>query len=494
MQWAQAIVLSVLYATPVLFCLRIDGVTDTDIWWHLSTGRWIAQHGAVPRTELFSTSAAGKPWTAYSWLFDLIVFWLFQKLGLIGIVAYSSTMTVAITAAVHHLVRRLNSDFTFGVGITLLAMFTMGRLYTPRPWLLTILFFALELHILMTARTTGKTRGLLWLPLIFAVWANFHIQFVDGLVVLGIGLTEAVFAHRWPAIETSLLPRRMVCIFLACLAATLVNPYGWTIYKVAYDLVTQGASLPMISELSAISFRSLDDWCVLFFALAATVVLARALRPAFFETMLLAFSILISFRSQRDIWVLAIAGSAILASGLTGYPVNKFMLRDSAIPLVASTTALFVSLAFLAMHVDNARLRVKLENSLPVRAVETIKQQGWSGPIYNDYNWGGFLIWWLDRPISLYGRNTDFGVERVFRSFATWNGYPGWDSDPDLVKANLIIAPVGSPLAQLLRLQPCLRLAYDDQLAAVFVARKGQNVETASVATGLCATREKPSN
>ena len=85
------------------------------------------------------------------------------------------------------------------------------------------------------------------------------------------------------------------------------------------------------------------------------------------------------------------------------------------------------------------------------KQVETIKQQGWTGPIYNDYNWGGFLIWSLDRPISIYGRNTDFGVENVLRSFATWNGSPGWDSDPDLVKANLIIAPVGSPLVQLLR-------------------------------------------
>ena len=43
----------------------------------------------------------------------------------------------------------------------------------------------------------------------------------------------------------------------------------------------------------------------------------------------------------------------------------------------------------------------------------------------------------------MYGRNTDFGVENVLRSFATWNGSSGWDSDPDLVKANLIITPVG---------------------------------------------------
>ena len=152
LQWQQAIVMAILYATPVFFVLRLDEVDDTDVWWHLRIGQWIAQHGAIPHTELFSTFGAGKPWAAYSWLFELIIYLLFRKFGLIGIAIYSSAMAVAITAVVHQILRRLNSDFTVGVGITFLAMYTMGRLFTPRPWLLTILFFALELNILIRAR------------------------------------------------------------------------------------------------------------------------------------------------------------------------------------------------------------------------------------------------------------------------------------------------------------------------------------------------------
>jgi hypothetical protein len=491
LQWQQSIVMAILYATPVFFVLRLDQVDDTDVWWHLRIGQWIAQHGAIPHTELFSTFAAGKPWAAYSWLFELIVYWLFHNLGLIGIAVYSSAMVVAITMAVHSLVRRLNSDFTLGVGITFFAMYTMGRLFTPRPWLLTIFFFALELNILVRARQNGKTRELLWLPLIFAVWTNIHIQFVDGLLVLAIALTESLLAKWSPAIRTNLKARSMVGIFLACVAATLVNPYGWTIYKVAYDLVTQAASLPQIMELSAISFRTLDDWCLLFIALAAAAVLARARRVTFFETMLLAFSIVVSFRSQRDIWVLAIAASAIVASNLAESPAERLSIRGSSIPIMASATALFTVIAFVVMGVSNSGLQAKLENDLPLRAVETIKQQNWGGPIYNDYNWGGFLIWSLNRPVSMYGRNTDYGVERVIRSFETWNGSPGWDSDPDLLTANLIVAQADAPLVQLLRFQPCLRLAYEDQLAAVFIP---QNNQANSGASGFCGSREKLSN
>ena len=206
--------MAILYATPVFFVLRLDEVDDTDVWWHLRIGQWIAQHGAIPHTELFSTFGAGKPWAAYSWLFDLIVYLFFHNLGLIGIAVYSSAMVVAITMAIHSLVRRLNSEFhSRGWNHFPRYVYRSGRVFTPRPWLLTILFFAIELKILISARQNGRTRGLLWLPLIFAVWTNIHIQFIDGLLVLGIVLAESVCAIRWPAIKSKLQTSTMIGFF-----------------------------------------------------------------------------------------------------------------------------------------------------------------------------------------------------------------------------------------------------------------------------------------
>ena len=490
LQWQSAIAMAVLYTTPVFFVLRLDQVNDTDVWWHMSVGRWIAQHG-IPRTELFSAFAGGKPWSAYSWLFESMLFWLYQKLGLLGIAAYSATMVVAIAATVHHLIRRLNSDFTLGAGLTFLAMYTMGRLYTPRPWLLTILLFALELNILMKVRKNGDTRELLWLPLIFAVWANVHIQWVNGLVVLGIALVESIAAQWSSAIKTELRASKAAYIFLACIAATLVNPYGWGIYRVAFGLANQMGELSQISEFSALPFRSFDDWCVLFLALASSGALAWKHRFVFFETALLAFSIWVSFRSQRDVWLLAIAASAILASSLQTTAQKELRLGIRPVLIVVLATGILVALAFRATRFDNSDLQVKMAADLPVRAVETIKQQDLEGPLYNDLNWGGFLIWSLRMPVSMDGRTNVYGSDKIIRSYETWRLYPGWDSDPDLLNAKLIIAPVSTPLTQALRVQPCLRRVYEDQLAAVFVLNMAQNLETISATTNFCAAREK---
>jgi|CZKF01.1.fsa_nt_gi hypothetical protein len=471
-RWAQAFVLAALFSAPALICVKLSVVDDPDVWWHLRTGEWILQHFAVPQAEPFSSFGAGSPWTAYSWLYEVIVFQLFQRLGLVGLVVYSTAMVALITVVLHRLIRRLQADFSIAVLLTFVAASILYQLFTPRPWLFTILFFALEVDLLMQARKTGKTRGLLWLPVLFALWANLHIQFIDGLLVLGIALAEAVLARWWTGIQARIRPGRLCGIFVACLLATMANPYGWRIYPVVYDLAAQSGVLNKVGELAAMPFRSFNDWCVLIFVLAAVSVLARARRILFFESALLAFAIVVSFRTQRDLWVAVIAASAILASEVKGDGKNQLRVKTLDAPLVAAGTALVLLTGFCAMRVDNARLSTKLAEALPVRAVEVVKEKGWSGPLYNDYTWGGYLIWALRMPVSMDGRQNVYGDEQIDLSAATWGGQPGWATDPNLQKAGLVIGPVKASLTQLLRMDTRFELAYEDKLAAVFVARQ----------------------
>jgi hypothetical protein len=73
-------ILVLLYSIPAFQAmLPID---DPDIWWHLRTGQWIVEHGRVPTEDPFSTYGMGKPWIAYSWLFEILVYLVFRNLGL----------------------------------------------------------------------------------------------------------------------------------------------------------------------------------------------------------------------------------------------------------------------------------------------------------------------------------------------------------------------------------------------------------------------------
>jgi hypothetical protein len=470
-KFGQAMVLTMLFAFPAILCVRAACVADPDIWWHMRVGEWILQHHAAPNVESYSRELTGTPWLGYSWLFELLAIKVFRAFGVLGIVGYSAAMVLSIVAAVRHLVQRLQSDFTVTVFITFVACFSLARLYTPRPWLFSILFFVLELDILMHARRTGRLRELMWLPLIFALWANIHIEFIYGLFIVGVAFVESVACRFQKNSGTAIPIFPIGCALLASALATLVNPFGWRVYSVVYNLATQGGGLNVVSEMQAIPFRSLTDFCILFLALASAASLAWARRFRWFEVGLLFFALVMSFRSQRDAWVICMTAAAILASVIPGRQTN-LRLPKFATALATAAAALLVLASFRVLHVNKATLDAQVANILPVHAVEEVRQKGYSGPVFNDFNWGGYLIWALREPVAIDGRTNLYGNARMDRSIATWNAQPDWNSDKLLTSAGVVIGPVTSPLTQVLRLDSRFQLVYQDKVAAVFIAHK----------------------
>jgi hypothetical protein len=67
------------------------------------------------------------------------------------------------------------------------------------------------------------------------------------------------------------------------------------------------------------------------------------------------------------------------------------------------------------------------------------------------------------------GRTNLHGDERILRIGNVWAGGPGWDADPDLKAAKLVVADAQSPLAGLLTKDPRWRRVHADALTVVFV-------------------------
>jgi hypothetical protein len=470
----------------ILFCLAAivgirmsASVIDPDIWWHLRTGKWIAEHGFVPLTDPFSLHGADKVWIAYSWLFEVLVFRMHQWFGLSGIVYFNVGMDIAITIALFALITRLESRFIIAVGLTaatVVAMLTV--LLTPRPWLFTILFFTIELTVLLSARRSGRMRALWGLPLLFALWANLHIQFVYGLLVLGLAVAECFLTgiiRRFSAAvdATAAKAGQMALVMLACIAATLGNPYHYKVYFPVFDYVGQSGFYEVISELQSPQFRTLADWLVLALVAGAAFVLGRRQTISPFVTLLLATAIMISFRSRRDIWLVVIAAAATIATsrshlaGASGYLWTRKRIAGLAVAIV-----LVVVFTMRAADLSEHTLQRRVSAALPADAAAVIEQRGYKGPLYNHFNWGGYLIWRLPSlPVAIDGRTNVYGIDRMKQSLNVWTGKTGWNSDAELASAGLVLARLDQPLNSLLRLDPRFDLVYEDKVAAVFVAR-----------------------
>ena len=61
-----AVVFPVFFSAPIV---------ETDLWWHIATGREILASGAIPTVDPFSFTFEGREWISHEWLWDAVV-WL----------------------------------------------------------------------------------------------------------------------------------------------------------------------------------------------------------------------------------------------------------------------------------------------------------------------------------------------------------------------------------------------------------------------------------
>jgi hypothetical protein len=100
--------------------------------------------------------------------------------------------------------------------------------------------------------------------------------------------------------------------------------------------------------------------------------------------------------------------------------------------------------------------------------------------MFNDFDWGGYLIWALPgHRVTLDGRINVSGAELFGRTETAWRGEGGWQSNPELAEARVVVARKSRPLTELLRKDPRFHLSYEDAVAVVF----SRTSETAAPAT-----------
>lgn len=475
---ARAVVIVVLYSSIGILCLRTSPGSDPDIWWQMSSARWILQHHAFPHHDPFSRLSPSPYWIAYSWLFEVITYSAYRLFSLVGLMGFVVVMVLAILAAMHRMTERLQGDFLKAMLLTGAGILSFSPSFTPRSWLFSIFFFVLQLDLLHRARSSGRWQKLLWLLPIYAIWANLHIQFIDGLVVLAATACEPLLMRFWPWPETPRFPAgKLFAILGGCLAVTLINPYGWGIYHSAYGLVTEPGVINQIQELLAMPFRNVQNYLVLALAVGAAAALARRKQPDLWRVMLLVMGLVISFRSQRDVWFLVVIAVMVLAEELPASSVVLRPLPKLAWPAIAAAVVAILFAAGAIMHVNDAGLRARMSKKLPVKAANFILEKHYPGPLFNTYGWGGYFIWKLRMPVAIDGRAALYGEKRLDRSLHTWEGAPDWAANPNLKAARLVVGPAKEPLIQLLGLKSDFHQVYKGKVAAVFVRNAPAKVQ-----------------
>ena len=484
LRWLQLLTLTgLLVAVGVIaFNLKFS-VLDLDIWWHLKVGDWIVQHLAVPHNGLFSWTAADRPWMAYSWGYEVLLSRAYAWFGLVGVGGYGTLLTLGVAYSLYWALRRLSGRFWLACMLAVVACSAFLFNLMPRPVFFSMMLFCVTLTLVLEANRTGHVKLLYWLPLIFLLWANLHIQFIYGLFAVGllwaVNLTERL-AERFRFAPAWLLPAKLpaatlAAVFAACVMATCIGPNSYHLYQVIFQYAQAKVPYLMIRELQPLNFRAGSHYAQLLLMAFAFFAVGRQRKVDLFKLALLSIASAVAFRTMRDAWFICIPAAACIADTCAGEtarePKETWLEKAAVAAMVAIALLLFAgSTDFNRRGLDRA-----ITGFLPVNAANYLHKHPAPGPLYNTLDWGGFLIWYMpDYPVAIDGRTDLYGDEMDELFFNTANGASSYVDDPYLNQAGVVLLQKTNNLTGILEADSRFQLVYQDELAAVFVRTRQQ--------------------
>lgn len=466
---------SMLAGLTALNIVTKSPVRDADVWWHLKVGDWILANQAFPHVGIFSRTAGARPWIAYSWGYELLLSRAYAWFGLMGIAAFGILLTVGVAWVFFWMLNRLSGKFWLSWALCLVGSLAFLFNLLPRPVFLSMMLFMVTLTAILEANRVGSAKPLYWLPLVFVLWANLHIQFIYGLFVFGLfaGINvlqdigaSAGIEPRW-LLPSTLRPKVLIGIFVACCLACCVGPYTYHLFGVVLEYSRSKVPYLYSQELQPPDFKHPSDYFLTLLASAAFLALGWRKKINLFKFALLIVASVLAFHTLRDAWFLAVIAAAFLAD-LSPDESEHRSLRPFELAAVAAVLAVLLLLVAENTGFTTRELDRMISSEYPVDAVNYLRHHPVVGSIYNDFGWGGFLIWYMpEYPVAVDGRNDLYGDEM---DLITYNSMAGdYASDPYLKEARLVLIPRETPLAKMLSGDPQFRIVFEDGLTVVFV-------------------------
>jgi hypothetical protein len=491
------------FLMPAIMLIALMGgakamLGDADTGWHLRTGQWIMQNGRVPRHDIFSYTKAGQPWFAWEWLWDLTFGWMHQNWGLAAVVLVSVAVLGTVFALVYRLALWKSQNALVAIAVTLAALAGSCIHWLARPhlmtWLLLIVFYSL-----LERAQAGKTRSLFWLPPLTVLWTNLHGGFVAGLMLVGAyaaGELVAWAIEPRATVRAAALAnlRRYAAVGVACVAASLINPYGYHLHVHIARYLTDSSMFSGIQEFQSYGFQhptaKYVEMILLFAAIAAAWNVYRRRYAYAIIVVIWAHAGVFSARHIPLLMILAAPIVAVCVTELAGLVsvagvaewvrrmVRGFerlasdigeIERIGRIPLISA--AALVSLFVLLRLGASDRFRAEFDaKRFPVGAVNAIPGPELASGVFTSDQWGDYLIYRLYPNVKVFidGRSDFYGSQFANQYLDSRDGKWNWAKVLDSYHVRTVLLPVDASLASTLKESVRWRVRYDDHVAIVF--------------------------
>ena len=451
---------------------------QVDTYWHLRAGADIWRTGQVPRVESYSFTAAGWPWRDHEWLWQPISYAFYHLGGMPLLTLFGAALVLATVALSYRLM----------IGAAWVRFFLMiawlpllPSAWTLRPQLLSLL----AVPLLQTLLVRGRHA---LIPLLFVVWANVHGAVALGGVLLGAATATALLRWRvYGAPEDRRRARALAVVLPLSGLACLVTPLGTGIFHFLSDSMRRIRAVHIEEWRSAFAIEQL---AISFWIVAAAFVFLlikrrRALRDgpasswAAWVTVACACALLpLAFAALRNVGPFVLLGvpaaSHLIGAGLGTGPAAREAPASPSTPappghpiinviVLAGMVVAAAGLLFRSYRAPAPELDWHPITDGAIAAVRACP-----GPLYNQYDEGGYLLWFVpERPIFVDGRQDPFPLSHILAQLDVQWGRAPYRPLFDRWGIRCAFLPVGSGTTAALERDGWITRYRDDRYAVL---------------------------
>lgn len=484
----QRLMVAILFI--LIYAMAVRTPVDTDTWWHLRVGEYQVQNRAVVGEDLFSHTRSGAPWTNHSWGSQVVMYGVYRLTGgqglpgdggniglalLMGLLATGGMAFVYAASQGSPYIRA----FAIVLGAAAAAVF-----WSPRPQMFTFFFSAAVYFLLLRFKWQHDQRAVWWIPVVVLIWGNMHAGFATAFILMLGVLAGEVAAHLFGPVTDARIPWRglgkLLLVMVVSVGVLVINPFGLEMLKVPFATVNIGVLQDFIQEWASPNFHERQTWPFIFLLIGALgfAGLSRE-RIDWTDLALVTGTGFMALLAGRNIALFAVVATPILARHAEAFLADRgWALRGAAkttpgrarLNWALLALVLLGGLAKVWYAVNPAFVREAQIAALPVEAAAYINENHPPGLMFNSYNWGGYLMFAApEHPVFVDGRTDLYGDALLGDYLRVAFVQEGWEAVLDEYAIDWFVIEAQGGLARALRPMPGWVLAYEDDLAAIFV-------------------------
>jgi hypothetical protein len=438
---------------------------------------------------MFSSTKLGSEWVTHEWLSEVLMHRIFDMSDYAGLIAFFAAIIAAsFWITYRRSEQRAPNPYIAGLALMIGASATIPT-WGVRPQMFSMLFAAAFLWVLDRYLADTNSRLIWSLVPAMILWVNMHAGFPVGLaliVLTMVGLVlDGYLIDKKSAGEIWKRISPLILLTVVGTAAVSVNPNGPRMYSYPLETLRSSSMMQYIQEWRPPDFHDPMFLGLIVLILVTLCVLAVSARRALpSELLLVSATAAATLRSSRNVPFFALVVTPILArhlwTRLAAYTASKDSVLSKQHSFGANkvTAALNILLLVIApLAASGLRLRNSTviqpaveSRDFPAAAVEFINSNNLTQPIYNEYHWGGYLIWKLYPRYRVFidGRADVYGDQVIEEFFKIHDGEREWRSLIDHYGVNSVLVSPNTALASLLREEKDWQKVFEDPDSVIF--------------------------